>query len=166
MLDIVLLAPQIAVNTGNIVRLCANAGARLHLVEPIGFTLDDAALRRGGLDYRELTDTIRWDSWAECRAGLGGRWFATTAHAPVVRYDEVAYQAGDVVVFGCESTGLPVHVLDEFEPSARIGIPMRPDNRSLNLASAVAVVTYEAWRQHEFAGAAFGTFEEARAPLS
>jgi tRNA (cytidine/uridine-2'-O-)-methyltransferase len=166
MLDIVLVAPQIAVNTGSIIRLCANAGARLHLVEPFGFSLDDAALRRGGLDYIELADTTTWKSWPECRAALAGRWFATTAHPPVTWYDQIAYTAGDVVVFGCESTGLPAVVLDEFPPAARIGIPMRPDNRSLNLASAVAVVTYEAWRQHGFAGAGFGTFEESRAPLA
>ena len=95
-IEIVLVAPQIAVNTGNIIRLCANAGARLHLVEPLGFTLDDAALRRGGLDYRELADTMIWPSWSECRAALNGRWFATTAQAPGVRYDAVDYRDGDV----------------------------------------------------------------------
>jgi tRNA (cytidine/uridine-2'-O-)-methyltransferase len=168
MLEIVLVAPQIAMNTGNIIRLCANTGARLHLIEPLGFTLDDAALRRGGLDYGELTDTTRWGSWRECRAALRGRWYATTAHASAVRYDDVAYRRGDVVVFGCEATGLPSELLREFEPEARIGLPMRPHNRSLNLASAVAVVAYEAWRQHGFAGAASGTlgaFEETRTPL-
>src|SRR5215210_7361056 len=104
MLDIVLVEPRIAVNTGNIVRLCANAGARLHLVEPLGFTLDTSALRRGGLDYHELSDTRCWASWAACRAAIGSerRWFATSAGAQGRRYDEVDYVEGDVVVFGCE----------------------------------------------------------------
>ena len=95
-------------NTGSIIRLCANVGARLHLVRPLGFALDDAALRRAGLDYHELTDTQVWDTWEDCRAGLGRerRWFATTTHVPHRRYDDVDYRAGDAVVFGCEATGL------------------------------------------------------------
>ena len=167
MLDVVLVAPQIAVNTGNIVRLCANAGARLHLVEPLGFSLDDKALRRGGLDYHELTETARWPSWDACRSGIGTerRWFATTAGSREQRYDAVTYRADDVVVFGCEPDGLPAAVLREFTGAQRLHIPMRPNNRSMNLASAVAVVVYEAWRQHGFAGAASGTTEEARPPL-
>jgi tRNA (cytidine/uridine-2'-O-)-methyltransferase len=164
-IEIVLVAPQIAPNTGNIVRLCANAGARLHLIEPLGFTLDDAALRRGGLDYHELADTTTWSSWSECRAALGGRWFATSARASSVRYDEVQYRPGDVVAFGCEQRGLPSEIIAEFATDARVGIPMRPDNRSLNLASAVAIITYEAWRQEGFVGTAFASFEEARPPL-
>jgi tRNA (cytidine/uridine-2'-O-)-methyltransferase len=166
MLEVVLVAPQIAPNTGSIVRLCANAGARLHLVEPLGFTLDDRSLRRGGLDYHELTDTQCWPSWDACRDGLGRerRWFATSAGSSERRYDEIAYEPADVVVFGCEADGLPASVLDEFTPEDRLYVPMRPHNRSLNLASAVAVVVYEAWRQHGFPGAAFGTMEEARLP--
>ncbi|MDZ4825978.1 MAG: tRNA (cytidine(34)-2'-O)-methyltransferase [Actinomycetota bacterium] len=166
MLDIVLVEPQIAMNTGNIIRLCANVGARLHLVQPLGFTLDEAALRRGGLDYHELTDTTVWDSWAECRAGLGKRrMFATTSGAPLRRYDDVAFEPGDVVVFGCEADGLPPAVLDEFDDEHQLRIPMRPENRSLNLSNAVGVVAYEAWRQHGFDGAASGTFSESRRPL-
>jgi tRNA (cytidine/uridine-2'-O-)-methyltransferase len=163
MLEIVLVAPQIASNTGSIIRLCANVGARLHLVRPLGFSLDDAALRRGGLDYHELVDTSCWDTWAECRAALGTqrRCFATTAAAEYRRYDDVAYRAGDVVVFGCEADGLPATVLAEFAVEDRLRIPMRPSNRSLNLANAVSVVAYEAWRQHDFAGSASGTFEES-----
>lgn len=163
MLEIVLVAPQIAANTGNIIRLCANTGARLHLVRPLGFTLDAAALRRGGLDYHELTDTQCWDTWADCRAALGAerRWFATTSGAAACRYDEVDYQAGDAVVFGCEAAGLSPSVLDEFAADRRLRIPMRPQNRSLNLSNAVAVVAYEAWRRHDFAGAASGTFDES-----
>lgn len=179
LLDVVLVAPQIATNTGNIIRLCANVGARLHLVEPFGFLLDAAAVRRGGLDYHELVDVRRWESWAECRDGLGTgplrRWFATTAagaerhddeRAPR-RYDGCAYRSGDIVVFGCEASGLPAEVLAEFDPDRRLTIPMRPGNRSLNIANAVAVVTYEAWRQHGYSGAARdvdhpgGTFSES-----
>jgi tRNA (cytidine/uridine-2'-O-)-methyltransferase len=166
MLEIVLVEPQIATNTGNIIRLCANVGARLHLVGQLGFSLDAAALRRGGLDYHELTDTQRWDTWSDCRAALGEgrRWFATTTHVPRTRYDEVEYRAGDVVAFGCESTGLGDALLAEFPSEHRLHIPMRPSNRSLNLANAVSVVAYEAWRQHGFSGAATGSFEESLRP--
>jgi len=165
-LDFVLVAPQIATNTGNIIRLCANVGARLHLVAPLGFDLDGAALRRGGLDYHELTDTRVWETWRDCRDGLaaGGRWFATTTRAPHRRYDEVDYRSGDVVVFGCEATGLGHGLLEEFTAEHRLHIPMRPENRSLNLANAVSVVAYEAWRQHAFEGAATGSFEESLRP--
>jgi tRNA (cytidine/uridine-2'-O-)-methyltransferase len=163
MLDIVLVEPQIATNTGNIIRLCANVGARLHLVRPLGFSLEAAALRRGGLDYHELTDTQTWDSWSDCRRALGmeQRWFATTTHEPRHRYDDVVYRDGDVVVFGCEATGLGDVLLAEFAPEQRLHIPMRPSNRSLNLANAVSIVAYEAWRQNDFAGAATGSFEES-----
>ena len=163
MLEVVLVAPQIATNTGNIIRLCANAGSRLHLVRPLGFALDDAALRRGGLDYHELSDTQVWDRWDDCRAALGSerRWFATTTRVPHRRYDGVDYREEDVVVFGCEATGLGEAFLAEFPPDRRLHIPMRPSNRSLNLANAVSVVLYEAWRQRDFTGAATGTFEES-----
>ena len=161
--DVVLVAPQIATNTGNIVRLCANVGAGLHLVRPLGFALDDAALRRGGLDYHELIDTHVWDTWAECRAALGSkrRWFATTTRAPNCRYDEVRFAVDDVLVFGCESAGLDDSLLAGFPTERRLSIPMRPSNRSLNLANAVSVVVYEAWRQDNFDGAAIGSFQES-----
>jgi tRNA (cytidine/uridine-2'-O-)-methyltransferase len=163
MLEVVLVEPQIAANTGNIIRLCANVGARLHLVGPLGFAFDDAAMRRGGLDYHELADTQFWGSWAACRAALGTdrRWFATTTRAPHRRYDGVEYRAGDVVTFGCEATGLGDALLAEFPSECRLHIPMRPRNRSLNLGNAVSVVAYEAWRQHDFVDAASGTFEES-----
>jgi tRNA (cytidine/uridine-2'-O-)-methyltransferase len=166
MLEIVLVEPQIATNTGNIVRLCANVGSRLHLVRPLGFDLDASALRRGGLDYGELVDTTTWDTWEDCRNGLGAgrRWFATTTRAPHRRYDEVDFQAGDAVVFGCEATGLSDERLGDFPEDRRLHIPMRPSNRSLNLANAVSVVVYEAWRRHGFEGAATGTFEESLRP--
>jgi tRNA (cytidine/uridine-2'-O-)-methyltransferase len=167
MVDIVLVEPQIATNTGNIVRLCANVGARLHLVRPLGFDLDSAALRRGGLDYHELTDTSVWDSWRDCREALrlDRRWFVTTTRTPQRRYDEVDYAPGDVVVFGCEATGLGDELLTEFTADQRLHIPMRPANRSLNLANAVGIVLYEAWRQRGFAGAATGSFEESLRPV-
>jgi tRNA (cytidine/uridine-2'-O-)-methyltransferase len=166
MIEVVLVEPQIPMNTGNIIRLCANVGARLHLVRPLGFDLDAAALRRGGLDYHELIDTQVWDTWDDCRAALGveRRWFVTTTRAPNRRYDEVDYRAGDVVVFGCESEGLGEVFLGEFSAEQRLHIPMRPSNRSLNLANAVSVVAYEAWRQHDFVDAATGTFEESLRP--
>ena len=135
--DVVLVAPQIATNTGNIVRLCANVGAGLHLVRPLGFALDDAALRRGGLDYHELIDTHVWDTWAECRAALGSkrRWFATTTRAPNCRYDEVRFAVDDVLVFGCESAGLDDSLLAGFPTERRLSIPMRPSNRSARTTS-------------------------------
>ncbi len=162
-----LVSPQIAGNTGNIIRVCANVGARLNLVEPLGFTLDEPALRRGGLDYHELTATTVWRTLAECRAELGTdrQWFATTSGATHRRVDEVEYRDGDAVVFGCEAVGLSADVLDGFDDDHRIRIPMRPHNRSLNLSNAVSVVAYEAWRQHGYAGAASGTFAEDRLPL-
>lgn len=166
MLEVVLVEPQIAPNTGNIIRLCANVGAQLHLVRPLGFDLDGAALRRGGLDYHELADTRIWDTWLDCRSALGTerRWFATTTHVPHRRYDRVAYETGDVVVFGCEASGLGSELLAEFAPDHRLHIPMRPENRSLNLANAVSIVAYEAWRQQDFNNAATGTFEESLRP--
>jgi tRNA (cytidine/uridine-2'-O-)-methyltransferase len=166
MLEVVLVEPQIATNTGNIIRLCANVGARLHLVKPLGFDVDSAALRRGGLDYHELADTQIWESWEHCRAALGTerRWFATTTRDPHRRYDDVTYQDGDVVVFGCEASGLGEELLAEFPSDCRLHIPMRPSNRSLNLANAVSVVVYEAWRQQDFIDAATGTFEESLRP--
>ena len=166
MLEVVLVAPQIAANTGNIIRVCANVGCGLHLVRPLGFTLESAALRRGGLDYHELVDTRVWDSWADCRDALGAqrRWFATTTRDPGRRYDDVEYRAGDVVVFGCESVGLDAELLADFAPEHRLYIPMRPANRSMNLSNAVSVVAYESWRQRDFVDAAVGSFEESLRP--
>ena len=166
MLEIVLVEPRIAANTGNIIRLCANVGARLHLIRPLGFAFDDAALRRSGLDYHELTDTCVWDTWQDCRAALGARrrWYATTTNLPYRRYDEIEYRPGDIVTFGCEPTGLTSTLLGEFPSEDRVHIPMRPANRSLNLANAVSIVAYEAWRQHDFVGAATGTIAESLRP--
>jgi tRNA (cytidine/uridine-2'-O-)-methyltransferase len=152
-LHVVLVAPEIAPNTGNVIRLCANTGATLHLVRPLGFSLDERSLHRAGLDYHELADVHVHDDLATCRRAItGGRWYALTARA-TRRYDDVDLAAGDVLVFGPERAGLDAATLDEFPETHRLGIPMRAGNRSLNLANAVAVVVYEAWRRTGFAGA-------------
>ena len=153
MFDVVLFQPEIPPNTGNVIRLCANTGARLHLIEPLGFSIDDKQLRRAGLDYHEFTTMRVHRDWEACMALLGGaRRLAFTRRAER-RYDTVSYRKGDVLVFGAETAGLPGEVIERFEPDARIKLPMRPGNRSLNLSNAVAVVVYEAWRQLGFAGA-------------
>ena len=152
MFDVVLYRPEIPPNTGNIIRLCANAGARLHLVEPLGFSIDDRQLRRAGLDYHEFTTMRVHPTWDACMEHLGNaRRFAFTRRASR-RYDDVAYTAGDVLVFGAETRGLPDEVLGLFEPEMQLRLPMRPGNRSLNLSNAVAVAVYEAWRQSGFVG--------------
>jgi len=154
MFQIVLFQPEIPPNTGNVIRLAANAGARLHLVEPLGFSVDDASLRRAGLDYREYVDLRVHADWAACAAVLGdARRFAFTTKG-AARHDTVAYRPGDAFVFGPESRGLPAELLACFPPERRLRLPMMPGNRSLNLSNAVAVAVFEAWRQQGFAGAA------------
>jgi len=154
MFDVVLVNPEIPPNTGNVIRLCANTGARLHLVEPLGFSFDDKQLRRAGLDYHEFADVRIHASWESCAACLeGGRMFAFSRNA-LRRHDSVAYRAGDVFVFGGETSGLPAGVIGGFPEERRLRLPMRPGNRSLNLSNAVAVAVYEAWRQTQFAGSA------------
>jgi tRNA (cytidine/uridine-2'-O-)-methyltransferase len=146
-LDVVLFQPEIPPNTGNVIRLCANTGARLHLVWPLGFHLDARAVRRAGLDYRELAEVREHASLADCLTSLGQpRWFALTTRGGS-RHDEPRYAAGDVLVFGPETRGLPDEVLAACPPERRLRIPMRPGARSLNLSNAVAVAVYEAWRQ-------------------
>ena len=153
-LHVVLFEPEIPPNTGNVIRLCANTGACLHLVRPLGFRLDARSVRRAGLDYHELADLRVHDDLAACLAALGagrGRggpadWYAVTTRGEV-GYDTVRYAADDVVVFGPESRGLPEALLAECAPQRRLRIPMRTGARSLNLSNAVAVVVYEAWRQ-------------------
>ncbi len=163
MLEVVLVEPQIATNTGNIIRLCANAGTRLHLVRPLGF---DARRRRAAPGWTRLP-RAHGDTDLGHLGRLPGRarWGAAlVCHdlaRPSRRYDHVAYQSGDVVAFGCEADGLGEVLLAEFPAAHRLHIPMRPSNRSLNLANAVSIVAYEAWRQHDFAGAATGTFQES-----
>jgi tRNA (cytidine/uridine-2'-O-)-methyltransferase len=152
MFHIVLHEPEIPPNTGNVIRLCANTGATLHLVKPLGFRLDARAVRRAGLDYRELADVRVHASLDECLEELGRpQWFAFTTRAAVT-YTEAGYEPGDVLVFGAETRGLPEDVLASCPLERRLRIPMRPDVRSLNLSNAVAVVVYEAWRQNGFEG--------------
>lgn len=153
MFEVVLVAPEIATNTGNIIRLCANAGVRLHLVEPLGFTMDDASLKRAGLDYHELASVTVHSSPAAASASLGRRRFAFSSRA-TRRFDDVKFVPGDALVFGAERAGLSAGQLRALEPAEPLTIPMRPGNRSLNLANAVAIAVYEAWRQHGFDGAA------------
>lgn len=154
MLHVVLYQPEIPPNTGNVIRLCANSGAYLHLIAPLGFDLDHAKLRRAGLDYHEFTRLRVHDDLAAFVADVApARLFALSTRGRV-RYDTVAYADGDALLFGPETRGLPDDVLDAIEPAHRLRLPMRPDNRSLNLSNAVAVVVFEAWRQMGFAGAA------------
>ena len=153
MFHVVLYEPRIPPNTGNVIRLCANTGATLHLVEPLGFELDEARLRRVGLDYHELARVLVHPDLAAAQLLLGGsRWFATTARGGLAPHD-VALLPGDVFLFGPEPSGLPDGVLAGFPSGRRLRLPMVPGNRSLNLGNAVAVTIYEAWRQNGFAGA-------------
>lgn len=150
--DVVLYRPEIPPNTGNVIRLCANAGARLHLVEPLGFSMDDRQLRRAGLDYHELATVVVHRDWAACLAALAGRRLFAVSARGERRFTEVAFAPGDAFVFGPETAGLTDEMLAPFPPERRLRLPMRPGNRSLNLSNAVAVVVYEAWRQNGFAG--------------
>ena len=153
MFNIVLFEPEIPPNTGNIIRLCANTGCQLHLVEPLGFVLDDKRLRRAGLDYDEWASVRVHRDWETCQGELAGaRQFAFSTRG-VTPYGEVRFQAGDALLFGPETRGLPDSILGELPPSARLRIPMLPHSRSLNLSNSVAVVVYEAWRQLGFPGA-------------
>ena len=152
--DIVLYQPEIPPNTGNIIRLCANTGTRLHLVKPLGFTLEDKQLKRAGLDYHEFAHIQVHEDWAACLAVLGGRrLFALTTKASRC-YSTLEFEAGDVFVFGPETRGLPPAILAQFTPENRLRLPMLPHRRSLNLGNSAAVLVYEAWRQHGFAGGA------------
>jgi len=147
-MHIVLLEPRIPPNTGNTIRLCANIGATLHLIHPLGFTIDDKRLRRAGLDYHERAVVQEWDNYATWRAAHAEcRLFAASTRGDT-RYDTVNYRADDALLFGCETAGLPEALLAAAD--AAIYLPMAPGNRSLNLANSVAVVAYEAWRQQGF----------------
>lgn len=152
MLHIVLFQPEIPPNTGNIIRLCANTGFHLHLIEPLGFSMDDKKLRRAGLDYRE---------WAEVRRHPDLATFTDTVRPGKMygcstkgrrRYSDVTYERGDALLFGPETRGLPTDIREALGPEQVIRLPMRSDSRSLNLSNAVAIITYEAWRQLDFAG--------------
>jgi len=151
MVRVVLFEPEIPPNTGNVIRLCANTGAELHLIEPLGFALDHAKMRRAGLDYREFADISTHASLADFLATVRPpRLFALSTRG-ATRYDKVRFQDGDAVMFGPETRGLPQAVLDALPADHVLRLPMRPGNRSVNLSNAVAVVVFEAWRQHDYA---------------
>jgi len=152
MFHIILFEPEIPPNTGNIIRLCANTGCSLHLIEPLGFVLDDKRLRRAGLDYHEYASLHCHANLADCLAALDNpRLFAMTTKGSGSLYSST-YRANDAFLFGAESRGLPPAVLENLPAERRIRLPMRPHCRSLNLSNAVAVTIYEAWRQNGFAG--------------
>lgn len=153
MFHIVLYQPEIPPNTGNVIRLAANTGARLHLVEPLGFSAEDRKLKRAGLDYHEIANMQVHPGWQACLSAIGdARLFACSTRG-TVRHTGPAYAEGDAFVFGPETRGLPAEILDSVPENRRLRLPMRPGNRSLNLSNAVAVVIYEAWRQQGFQGA-------------
>jgi len=155
MFEVILFEPEIAPNTGNVIRLCANTGAGLHLVEPLGFEPDDAKLRRAGLDYHDWAKVRRHANWDVAKAAIevdgGRRIFAVSTRGSRLHH-QVTYLPGDAFLFGPESRGLPQLLLDELPADRVIRLPMRPANRSLNLSNAVAVLVYEAWRQQGFSG--------------
>jgi tRNA (cytidine/uridine-2'-O-)-methyltransferase len=154
MLHVILFRPEIPPNTGNVIRLCANTGTALHLVRPLGFQLDDARLRRAGLDYHEYASVAVYDDLASCLGAIGTpRVFAFTTRGRVAHVD-ARFADGDVLLFGCETAGLPGDVLESIPADQRLRLPMCPNSRSLNLSYTVAVAVYEAWRQLGFAGAA------------
>jgi tRNA (cytidine/uridine-2'-O-)-methyltransferase len=153
MLHVILFRPEIPPNTGNVIRLCANTGASLHLIRPLGFALDDTRLRRAGLDYHEYAQVAVHDDLDACLTVLGQpRVFAYSTRGRVSHVD-ARYADGDALLFGCETAGLPGEVLEAIPATQRLRLPMRPDSRSLNLSNTVAVAVYEAWRQLGFAGA-------------
>ena len=154
MVAVVLYQPEIPPNTGNIIRLCANTGTELHLVEPLGFNIDDKGLRRAGLDYHEYARVVRHSDWAACRQALGHRrMFAMTTKGHASPFS-TTLNDNDVFIFGRETSGLPPEILAEFLPGNRLRLPMQADQRSLNLSNAAAVTVFEAWRQSGFKGAA------------
>ena len=152
MLAVVLYQPEIPPNTGNVIRLCANTGTELHLVEPLGFGWEDKALKRAGLDYHEFARVFRHADWLTCKAALANRRFFAMTTRGGSRHDTQTFRDDDVLVFGCETSGLPAAVMAEFPEAQRLRLPMLAGQRSLNLSNAVAVTVFEAWRQLGFAG--------------
>lgn len=152
MLHVVLFQPEIPPNTGNVIRLCANSGAALHLIRPLGFELDHAKLRRAGLDYHEFATVAAYDDLTAFLHAVAPRRLLALSTRGSRRYDSVEYADGDALLFGPETRGLPQDVLDAVDAQHRLRLPMRPGNRSLNLSNAVAIVVYEAWRQLGFEG--------------
>jgi tRNA (cytidine/uridine-2'-O-)-methyltransferase len=153
MINVILFEPEIPPNTGNVIRLCANTGAGLHLVEPLGFDLDDAKLRRAGLDYHESARVHRHASLADCLAFLGQPRVLAFSARSGNRFDRVAYSRNDALLFGPETRGLPEVVMSAVPETQRLQLPMRPGQRSLNLSNAVAVAVFEAWRQFGYCDA-------------
>lgn len=152
MFEIILYQPEIPPNTGNIIRLCANTGAKLHLVKPLGFRLDDKQLVRAGLDYHEFATVKVHNDWTACAAHLGDRRIFAVSTKGTQRYDANHYVAGDAFLFGPETRGLPADILSQFPEAQRVRVPMVPESRSLNLSNTVALVLYEAWRKIGFEG--------------
>ncbi|SHI21309.1 tRNA (cytidine(34)-2'-O)-methyltransferase [Ferrimonas marina] len=153
MFEIALYEPEIAPNTGAIIRLCANNGCRLHLIEPMGFDMEEKKLRRAGLDYAELTNVTRYPDYPSFLAAMAGRRVFALTTKGSRPHTEPSYQQGDVLLFGPESRGLPEAVREAIPTEQRVRIPMKAGARSLNLANAVSIVSYEAWRQLDFDGA-------------
>lgn len=151
MLTVCLYEPEIPPNTGNIIRLCANTGSQLHLIEPLGFSLDEKAVRRSGLDYHDLAHVTRFENWSSYVEQTTGRRFALSTKG-TVDYTDIEFAPTDTLVFGPETRGLPDDVRDSSDFEAVVTIPMRPNNRSLNLSNSVAIVLFEAWRQLQFQG--------------
>ncbi|MDO4696524.1 MAG: tRNA (uridine(34)/cytosine(34)/5-carboxymethylaminomethyluridine(34)-2'-O)-methyltransferase TrmL [Neisseria sp.] len=152
MFAVVLFQPEIPPNTGNIIRLCANTGADLHLVKPLGFPLDSAKMKRAGLDYHEFAELTVHENFADCLNALRGRRIFALSTKGKSRYDQARFQAGDVFLFGPETRGLPPEILDGLPPEQKLRLPMRPGSRSMNLSNTVAVMLFEAWRQNGFEG--------------
>lgn len=150
MFTVVLYQPEIPPNAGNIIRLCANTGAALHLVKPLGFPLDSAKMKRAGLDYHEFAKLIVHENFADCLRSLDGRRIFALSTKGQTRPDRAAFRPDDVFLFGPETRGLPADILDTLAPEQKLRLPMAPGSRSMNLANTVAVVLFEAWRQHDF----------------
>ena len=152
MFHIALHEPRIAPNTGNIIRLTANNGCKLHLIEPLGFDFGEKKLRRAGLDYHDLTNVTRYSDYVQFLQAMDGRRILAFTTKGSVPYNQIEYHRDDVLLFGSETDGLPDQLLQNIDSNHRLRIPMRPDSRSLNLSNVVAITSYEAWRQHGFAG--------------
>ena len=151
MIAVVLFRPEIPPNTGNVIRLCANTGAELHLVEPLGFRWEDRSLKRAGLDYHEFARVFRHPEWNACKTALAGRRRFAVTTSGGRRFDSPAFTGDEAFVFGNETSGLPAEVMAEFASEQRLRLPMLAGQRSLNLSNAVAVMVFEAWRQMGFA---------------
>jgi tRNA (cytidine/uridine-2'-O-)-methyltransferase len=149
---VILFQPEIPPNTGNVIRMCANSGATLHLVKPLGFEITAATLRRAGMDYAELTHVQTHENWQACLTALGSARLFALSTRNARNYTEAQFSAGDAFLFGSETSGLPKELLEAVPEEQRLRLPMRPNNRSLNLSNTVAIVVYEAWRQLGFAG--------------